>query len=73
METMESFKTKHYNSAVWFQLEDIKYQRISLPFLRAIFSFFLAYFDWKFVGGAHANRYGKLAPVVEQCFECQKH
>lgn len=27
------------------------------------------YLDGKFVGGALANWYGKLAPVVDQCFD----
>lgn len=34
---MEPSKKKRHYSAVWFQLKDIKYQRQSLPFLRAIF------------------------------------
>lgn len=38
-----------------------------------IFYVFPVYFDGKFVGGALANWYGKLAPVVDQCFESQKH
>lgn len=65
-------KTGLGNSAAWFQLKHWISKTIT-PILMCIFYVFPVYFDGKFVGGALANWYGKLAPVVDQCFESQKH
>ena len=65
-------KTEHCNPAVWFQLKHWISKTIT-PILMCIFYVFPVYFDGKFVGGALANWYGKLAPVVDRCFESQKH
>lgn len=71
METMEPSK-QLCNSAAWFQLKH-RISKTITPILMCIFYVFPVYFDGKFVGGALANWYGKLAPVVDQCFESQKH
>lgn len=68
----EAVKTELCNSAAWFQLKHWISKTIT-PILMCIFYVFPVYFDGKFVGGALANWYGKLAPVVDQCFESQKH
>lgn len=65
-------KTELCNSAAWFQLKHWISKTIT-PILMCIFYVFPVYFAGKFVGGALANWYGKLAPVVDQCFESQKH
>lgn len=70
-------KTELYNSAAWFQLKHWISKAIT-PILMCLFKkkFFYVYpvyFDGKFVGGALVNWYGKPAPVVDQCFESQKH
>lgn len=67
-----AIKTELCNSAAWFQLKHWISKTIT-PILMCIFYVFPVYFDGKFVGGALANWYGKLAPVVDQCFESQKH
>lgn len=72
METMEPSKQGLCNSAAWFQLKHWISKTIT-PILMCIFYVFPVYFDGKFVGGALAYWYGKLAPVVDQCFESQKH
>lgn len=65
-------KTGLSNSAAWFQLK-LWISKTITPILMCIFYMFPVYFDGKFVGGALANWYGKLAPVVDQCFESQKY
>lgn len=68
----EAVKTELCNLAAWFQLKHWISKTIT-PILMRNFYVFPVYFDGKFVGGALANWYGKLAPVVDQCFESQKH
>lgn len=65
-------KTELCNSAAWSQLKHWISKTIT-PILMCIFYVYPVYFDGKFVGGALANWYGKLAPVVDRCFESQKH
>lgn len=65
-------KTQLCNSTACFQLKHWISKTIT-PILMWIFYVFPVYFEGKFVGGALANWYGKLAPVVDQCFQSQKH
>ena len=60
--------TDLFNSPAWFQLRPWISKTIILIFT-CMFYVFPVYFDGKFGGGALANWYGKLAPVVDRCFE----
>lgn len=58
--------------AAWFQLKHWISKTIT-PILMWFCYVYPVYFDGKYAGGALANWYGKLAPVVDQCFESQKN
>ena len=60
--------TDLFNTPAWFQLRRWISKTIIL-ILTCMFYVFPVYFDGKFGGGALANWYGKLAPVVDRCFE----
>ena len=58
--------------AAWFQLKHWISKTIT-PILMWFCYVYPVYFDGKYAGGALANCYGKLAPVVNQCFQSQNH